>query len=49
MLLILKDLKKHLRSFILSLPDSDRTIQRKVLDYPVKPDNDDHWNRVRYE
>ena len=21
----------------------------KELDYPVKPDNDKHWNRVRYE
>jgi hypothetical protein len=27
----------------------DRGIQRKALDYPVKPDNDNHWNRVRYE
>jgi hypothetical protein len=27
----------------------DRAIQRKFLDYPVKPDNDDYWNRVRYE
>jgi hypothetical protein len=34
--------------FIMSLPDLDRAIQRNELDYPVKPDNDDHWNRVRY-
>jgi len=38
----------------------DRAIQKKELDYPVKsdadlreeslrPDNDKHWNRVRYE
>jgi hypothetical protein len=27
----------------------DRAIQKKELDYPVKPDNDNHWNRVRYE
>jgi len=33
----------------MSLPDLDRAIQRNELDYPVKPDNDDHWNRVRYE
>ncbi len=24
----------------------DRAIQKKQLDYPVKPDNDSHWNRV---
>jgi hypothetical protein len=27
----------------------DRAIQRKNVDYPVKPDNDSHWNNVRYE
>jgi hypothetical protein len=49
MLLMLKDLKSCLRFFIMSLPDHDRAIQRNELDYPVKPDNDDHWNGVRYE
>jgi hypothetical protein len=24
----------------------DRAIQKEQLDYPVKPDNDSHWNRV---
>jgi len=27
------------------LPDSDRAIQIKVLDYPVKPDNDDYFEQ----
>jgi hypothetical protein len=27
----------------------DWAIQKKELDYPVKPDNDKHWNKVRYE
>ena len=27
----------------------DWAIQEKELDYPVKPDHDNHWNRVRYE
>ena len=26
-----------------------RGIQKKELDYPVKPDNDNHWNIVRYK
>jgi hypothetical protein len=27
----------------------DWAIHKKELDYPVKPDNDNYWNRVRYE
>ncbi len=27
----------------------DRAIQRKELDYPVKPDNDKYQNKIRYE
>jgi hypothetical protein len=49
MLLIFKDIKSYLRSFISVIPRLDRGIQKKELDYPVKPDNDNHWNRVRYE
>jgi hypothetical protein len=41
------------------IPRLDRGIQRKAMDYPVKsdadlreeslrPDNDNHWNRVLY-
>jgi hypothetical protein len=26
-----------------------KAIQSKQLDYPVKPYNDNHWNRVRHE
>ena len=49
MLLILKDLKSCLRFSVSVIARLDRAIQRKELDYPVKPDNDNHWNRVRYE
>jgi len=55
MLLILKNLKRLLRSFVSVIPrpsirkTDDRGIRRKELDYPVKPDNDNYWNRVRYE
>ena len=31
------------------IPRLDRGIQKKELDFPVKPENDNHWNRVRYE
>jgi len=40
------------------IPRLDRGIQRKDLDFlasgesprrPVKPENDNHWNRIRYE
>jgi len=53
MLLILKDTKSCIRSFFV-IPRLDRGIQyrklsEKELDYPVKPDNDDLWNRVRNE
>jgi hypothetical protein len=27
----------------------DWAIQKKELDYPVEPDNDNHWNTVRHE
>jgi hypothetical protein len=48
MLLIFKDLKKVLSFLVSVIARLDRAIQRKELDYPVKPDNDKHWNRVRY-
>jgi hypothetical protein len=49
MLFILKELKSYLRSFSSVIAQLDWAIQKKELDYPVKPDNDNHWNRVRYE
>jgi len=48
MLLIIQHLKNYLISFVLSLPNLIGQ-SRKKLDYPVKPDNDKHWNKVRYE
>ena len=45
MLLILKDFKKVLSFLVFVIARLDRAIQRKELDYPVKPDNDNHWNR----
>jgi hypothetical protein len=36
--------QQYIAFFFQSLPDFDRAIQRNELDYPVKPDNDDHWN-----
>jgi len=47
MLLILKYLKKVLSFSVIAR--LDRAIQRKGLDYPVKPDNDNHWNGVCHE
>ena len=32
--------------FFSVIPRLDRGIQRKELDFPVKPENDNHWNRV---
>jgi hypothetical protein len=53
MLLIFKDLKSCLRFSVSVIARLDRAIQKKELDYPVNPpkaeDNDNHWNRVRYE
>jgi hypothetical protein len=60
MLLIFNDPKSYLRSFGSVIAQLDWAIQKKQLDYPVKsdadlreeslrPDNDNHWNRVRYE
>jgi hypothetical protein len=49
MLLISQDLKNCLNSFVSVIARLDRAIQIKGMDYPVKPDNDSHWNRVRYE
>jgi hypothetical protein len=48
MLLIFKDLKSCLSFSVSVIARLDRAIQKKELDYPVKPDNDKHWNRVRY-
>ena len=60
MLLIIQHLKRYLISFGSVIAQLDWAIQKKELDYPVKsdadlreealrPDNDKHWNRVRYE
>jgi hypothetical protein len=57
MLLIIQNLKSHLISFgsVIAQPPIavegklERAIQKEELDYPVKLDNDKHWNRVRYE
>jgi len=49
MLLIIQHLKSYLISFGSVIAQLDWAIQKKELDYPVKPDNDNHWNRVRYE
>jgi hypothetical protein len=49
MLLIFKDLKSCLSFSVSVIARLDRAIQKKELDYPVKPDNDNHWNRVQYE
>ena len=49
MLLIHKDLKKDFSVFVSVIARLDRAIQREELDYPVEPDNDNHWNRVLYE
>jgi len=42
MLLIFKDLKSFLIFFGSVIAQLDWAIQRKELDYPVKPDNDKH-------
>ena len=49
MLLIIQHLESYLISFGSVIAQLDWAIQKKELDYPVKPDNDNHWNRVRYE
>jgi hypothetical protein len=49
MLLIVQHLKSYLISFGSVIAQLDRAIQKKELDYLVNPDNDNHWNRVRYE
>jgi hypothetical protein len=49
MLLIIQHLKSYSISFGSVIAQLDWAIQKKELDYPVKPDNDNHWNRVRYE
>ena len=49
MLLIFKDLKKVLSFLVSVIARLDRAIQRNGLDYPVEPDNDKHWNEVRYD
>jgi hypothetical protein len=46
MLLIFKDFKRYVIFFVSVIARLDRAIQKKELDYPVKPDNDDHWNTV---
>jgi len=48
MLLIVQYLKSYFRSFGSVIGQLDRAIQKKELDYPVKPDNDKHWNKVHY-
>ena len=49
MLLIIQHLKSYLISFGSVIAQLDWAIQKKELDYPVKPDNNNHWNRVHYE
>jgi hypothetical protein len=49
MLLIIQNLKSHLISFGSVVAQLDWAIKKEELDYPVKLDNDKHWNRVRYE
>jgi hypothetical protein len=49
MLLIFKGHDSYLSFYVSVIARLDRAIQRKELDYPVKPDNDNLWNRVRYE
>ncbi len=49
MLLIIQHLKSYLISFGSVIAQLDWAIQKKELDYPVKPDNDNHWNGVHYE
>lgn len=48
MVQISKDLKSCLRFFSV-IPRLDQGIQKKKLDFPVMPENDNHWNRARYE
>jgi hypothetical protein len=48
MLLIIQHLKNYLISFGSVIAQLDWAIQKKALDYPVKPDNDKHWNKIRY-
>jgi len=48
-LLIVQHLKSYLISFGSVIAQLDWAIQEKELDYPVKPDNDKHWNGVRPE
>jgi len=48
MLLIIRHLKSYLIPFGSVIAQLDWAIQKKELDYPVKPDNDNHWNRVLY-
>ena len=38
-----------IRCFETVIARLDRAIQRKKLDYPVKPDNDKHWKSIHYE
>jgi hypothetical protein len=49
MLLIIHHLKSYLISFGSVIAQLDWAIQKKELDYPVKPDNDNHWKIVLYE
>ena len=52
MLLTLNYINKLLLSFVTFFVSVilrlDRGIYRKKLDYPVKPDNDNNWNKIRY-
>jgi hypothetical protein len=38
-----------LSSSFLSFPYLIGESRRMGMDYPVKPDNENHWNRVHYE
>lgn len=49
MLLVPTNLKKLLIYLFPSFPDLVGESRETGLDYPVKPDNDNHWNSVRCE
>jgi hypothetical protein len=49
MLLIIQYLRSYFIYFGSVIAQLDWAIQKKELAYPVKPANDKHWNKVRYE
>jgi hypothetical protein len=49
MIFICKDIQKHSKYFSSVIARLDRATQKKDLDYPVCPDNDNLLERVHYE